>query len=85
MAARKNTPTPQTFEIVAQLADRQSGLMMSGRGDRLLVELELFDLQAAVGLVGFAALAGKPFVVTVRALTEEEVEEERNHGSRPTQ
>lgn len=54
------------LQFVANLADRQSALILSGRGERLLVELEAFHLNAAIALVGLAQYTGVEFLVTVQ-------------------
>jgi hypothetical protein len=42
--------------------------MLSGRGDRCLVELEAFQLDATMAHVGMAAFAGRSFRVTIEEI-----------------
>lgn len=44
--------------------------MMSGRGDRCLVELEAFGVEASIALVGMAQFAGRTFKVTIEEIPE---------------
>lgn len=55
----------ETLRFTANLANRQTSLMMSGDGQRLLIELEVFNLDAAIALVGMTKFAGKQFQVQV--------------------
>jgi len=59
-----------TFQ--AQLCQRQSALMLSGQGDRCLIELEAFGVDALLAHVGMAKFAKKTFVVEVREITDDE-------------
>lgn len=59
---------PDRLEFIANLCDRQSALMLSGRGDRCLIELEAFDIHAALAHVGMAKFAGKQFKVTIEEI-----------------
>jgi hypothetical protein len=52
------TEPTEPLQFIANLADRQHSLMMSGRGERCLIELETFGLDAAVALVGMAQFTG---------------------------
>ncbi len=54
--------------FLANLCDRQSALMMSGRGDRCIVNLESFGVDAAIAHVGMAQFAGRSFKVTIEEL-----------------
>lgn len=56
------------LEFVANLCDRQSALMLSGKGDRCLVELEAFGLNAILAHVGMAKFAGRGFRVIIEEL-----------------
>lgn len=59
------------FQIVVNLTNRQHSLMLSGSGDRLLIELEAFGYYALYGLVGFAKFTGRQFLVTVEEIQTE--------------
>lgn len=62
------------LEFIANLCDRQSALMLSGKGDRCLVELEAFGLNATLAHVGMAKFAGRGFRVIIEEIEETEHE-----------
>jgi hypothetical protein len=56
--------------FIANLCNRQSALMLSGDGQRCLVELEAFGVNAAEAL-RMAIFAGKEIEVTVRLVEDD--------------
>lgn len=42
--------------------------MLSGKGDRCLIEIEAFGVNAALAHIGMAAFAGRGFKITIEEL-----------------
>jgi hypothetical protein len=60
------------LQFIANLTDRQHSLMLNGKGDRVLIELEAFGFtNAAVALVGMAKFTGRSFLVTIQEVPED--------------
>ncbi len=76
------------LQFIANLTQRQSSLMLSGQGDRCLIELEAFQVNAALALVGMVNFTGRSFLVTIEELPKNETllddEEKIDPGTKKT-
>lgn len=66
--APENNTGMEALTFIANLCDRQSALMLSGSGERCLIELEAFGVNAAIALVGMAKFTRRGFKITIEEL-----------------
>lgn len=84
--APKDEGGVESLTFIANLCDRQSALMLSGSGDRCLIELEAFGVNATIALVGMAKFTRRGFRITIEELPKNwtELDNEVKSGSKGT-